>query len=78
MSSEYSMYTFIKKPTFYAESIGTVGPSLNYSSLKYPAARIIRPRSLHILFNAHNAHRAKCCTRLLEHPKMPEFRTFGA
>ena len=32
---------------------------LAYSNLKYPAARIIQFRSLHILFNAHAVHRAK-------------------
>ena len=30
-----------------------------YSNLKYPAVRIIRPRSLHILFNARAGHGAK-------------------
>ena len=33
--------------------------NLAYSNFKYPAAQIIWPQSLHILFNAHSAHRAK-------------------
>ena len=46
--------------------------NLTYPNIKHPAAQIIWPKYLHILFNAHGSHRAKSYTEV-NHGKMLEF-----